>query len=136
MNVGKFLATGLAAGAVILVIMNIVSQVMAMVFKYNVLELGGMRAVTDPIMILFFAYPFVLGFALTYAYSRITESLKGSEISKGLSFGVLMWIATSIPSTFLVWSSMNYPIGFTVSSVVGSLLFIPAAGVVIAKMPR
>jgi hypothetical protein len=29
---------------------------------------------------------------------------------------------------------MDYPIGFTVSSLVGSLLYIPAAGIIIAKL--
>ena len=44
-----------------------------------------------------------------------------------------MWIVVDITSAFLVFSSMDYPIGFTVNSVAGSLLDTLIAGIIIAK---
>jgi hypothetical protein len=124
----KLLVSGILAGVVITIVSFIVNATVGMVWPYNVLELGGMRAATDPMMLLFFLHPWVLGFALSYAYPYAEKSLKGD----GKAFGLLMWIVVSIPSAFLVYTSMNYPIGFTVSSVVGSLLYMLAAGMAIA----
>jgi hypothetical protein len=98
-----------------------------------VLNLGGMRsATTDPIMILFFVYPWVLAFAMTCVYLKIEGLLEGDWMAKGKQFGCIIWVVAGIPSAFLVWSSMNYPIGFTINSLVGSLLYMIAGGIVIA----
>ena len=136
MKTGKFLMSGVAAGVVILVLSQAMQLIVASIMPYNVLTLAGMRSVNDPIMILFFLHPFVLGLAMAYAYQHIVGSLKGNEVSKGTSFGALMWLVVSVPSAFLVWSSMNYPIGFTVSSIIGGLLYMLAAGILIAKMSK
>ena len=131
-NMKKFLVSGILAGIAILIISQIVSIISAAIWPYNVLAFGGMRPINDPIMVLFFLHPFVLGFALTWAYSKTEKIFKGNHIEKGKNFGLIAWIIAGLPSAFLVWSSMNYPIGFTISSVVGSLLYMLAAGIVIA----
>jgi hypothetical protein len=128
----KFLISGILAGIVIEVLSMIISTAMQAIGNYNVLALGGMRSVNDPIMALFFLYPFVLGFAMTYVYSKMEKQLKGSYVDKGKTFGLTTWILAGLPSAFLVWSSMNYPIGFTISSLVGSLIYMPCAGIAIA----
>ena len=140
----KFLISGFASGLVILVIMLFVSTILQSMFNYNVLELGGMRNKTDPIMALFFIHPWVLGFALSYIYifiikkeenrkeSKNTKDINRAYLKNGTDFGILMWIAVSIPNVFLVFSSMDYPIGFTVNSLIGSLFYMVAAGITIA----
>ena len=87
-------------------------------------------------MILYLLHPFVLAFALSYIYPMLEKNFKGSYIDKGKSFGIAMWIIVSIPSAFLVYSSMTYPIGFTVQSVIGGLLSMLAAGIVIARINK
>jgi len=128
----KFLISGILAGIVIEVLSLIISTAMQALGNYNVLALGGMRTVNDPIMALFFLYPFVLGFAMTYVYSKMEKQFKGDYVKKGKTFGLITWILAGLPSAFLVWSSMNYPIGFTISSLIGSLIYMPCAGIVIA----
>lgn len=132
MDTKKFLVSGILAGIVITIVSYIMSAIVGAIWPYDVLSLGGMRNATDPIMLLFFLHPWVLGFALSYAYPYVEKNLKGDNSRKGRKFGFLMWLVVSIPSAFLVYSSMNYPVGFTVSSVVGSLLYMLAAGVTIA----
>jgi hypothetical protein len=135
----KCLKTGILAGIAIFVVMWIVSLAAQAIFAYDVLKLDGMRAVTDPIMILFFVYPWVLAFAMTCVYLKIERLLEGDWMAKGKQFGCIIWIVAGIPSAFLIWSSMNYPIGFTISSLVGSLLYMIAGGIVIAwssKAPK
>ena len=125
---------GVVSGIVIIVIDLIFSWLTQTIWQYNVLELPGMRTIDDPIAILFFIYPWVLGYALSIVYSQLGKAINGNSISKGLKFGFLMWIAVGFTSAFLVFSSMDYPIGFTVNSVISSLIYIPLASIVISKI--
>jgi len=133
MKAKQILVGGILAGIVIFVISWIFSWLSQTISQYNVLELAGMRAVDDPVAILFFVYPWVLGFALSYVYSYFDKALEGDSTAKGWKFGLLMWIVVSITSAFLVFGSMNYPVGFTVNSVVGPFIYMLVAGIIIAK---
>jgi len=129
----KFIKTGILTGVVISIVSWIVSTVVNMIWPYDVLSLGGMRPISDPVMLLFFLHPWVLGFALSYIYPHVVKKeSKGNYIDKGKHFGFMMWIITGVPSAFFVFSSMNYPVGFTINSIVGNLLYMLAAGVTIA----
>lgn len=124
----QFILGGIIAGIVIEIISYVFSWLTQTITNYNVMELAGMRPITDPISILFFVYPWVLGFALSFAFLSFQKSFQGTHISIGLKFGLLMWIVISIPSALLVFASMNYPVGFTISSVLGSLIYLLVAG--------
>jgi hypothetical protein len=130
----KFFISGIAAGAVFLVISFAFSFLVQAVWPYDVLSLGGMRSIGDPVMALFFLYPFVIGIAISYAYKYV--SLKGSYLEKGKKFGLLMWLVYGIPSTFIVYTSMNYPIGFHISSLFGNLIGLVVAGIIIARLSK
>lgn len=132
----KFLISGILTGIVITIVSTIMNAIISTIWPYNLLSLEGIRSVADPVMILYFLYPWVLGFALVYAYNYIERALKGNYITKGKKFGMLTWIVVSIPSAFLVWSSMNYPIGFTINSVIGSLIYMIATGITIAWVQK
>jgi len=124
---------GIFSGIAIILIDMIFSCFTQTIWEYNVFELPGMRTIEDPVAILFFVYPWVLGFAMTYVYPYIGKVLEGDSIVKGWKFGLMMWVVVSITSAFLVFTSMNYPIGFTINSVVGPLIYMPVSGIVIAK---
>ena len=130
------LIPGIIAGIVILVVSTITSYFTQMLFSYNVLTLDGIRAVNDPIMMLFFLYPFVLGLAIAYLYDFAKTSFKGNALQKGVSLGFIAWIVSAIPSAFVVFTSMTYPMGFTVDMVIGSLISMLVAGLVIAKLSK
>ena len=130
----KLIKSGIAAGAVFLVISFAFSFLVQAIWPYDLLSLGGMKSATDPIMALFFLYPFVIGFAIAYLYKYV--NLKGSYMEKGRKFGLLMWIVYGIPSTFVIYTSMNYPIAFSINTLFGDLLGLLAAGIVIAKISK
>ena len=132
----KIVIGGLVAGFVILVVSQIVSYVVTAVpgFYFNIFELGGMRSINDPTMALFFLYPWVLGFAMAIAFAKFKDSFKETGLCRGKSCGLFVWLLAGLPSAFLVWSSMNYPIGFTVNSILGSLLYMVAAGITLEKI--
>lgn len=130
----KTFLAGFAASIVIFVLSFALQALVQLVFSYDVLSLGGMRSVNDPIMALFFAHPFVLGFGLTIAYELLMCDAKGDSFKKGKRFGAAAWLIGGLPNAFIVFSSMNYPLGFTVNSVVGSFVHFVAASLVIARI--
>jgi len=113
-----------------------VSTATQALFDYNVLTLAGMRSVNDPVSMLFFVYPFVVGLAMAILHDFAKKSFTGTAIRKGIVLGLLGWIVYGIPSAFIVFSSMNYPIGFTVNSVIGSLVYMLGAGITITKLSK
>ena len=134
MKLKQILIGGILAGIVIEVISMAVSWLAQSIWNYDVLKLAGMRTINDPVSILFFVYPWVLGFALVCVYSYFEKALEGNYVAKGWKFGLLMWIVVSISSAFLVFASMDYPIGFTVNSLIGPLIYMLVTGIVIAKI--
>jgi hypothetical protein len=134
MDLKKFLISGFLAGIVIFVIWMVFGYLVQMVFPYDVTKLPGMRAETDPVMLLFFLNPWVYGFAMALFYPYFGESIMGDYIVKGRTFGGLVWLVSSIPSAFIVYTSMEYPIGFTINQVIGSLIYMIIAGIIIAKV--
>lgn len=133
MDTKKFFISGFVSGIVMLVLSFALSAVFQSLFSFNMLSLAGMRSVNDPVMVLFFLYPFVLGFALTYLYGFVKGHFKGTISKKALGFGTLSWVVLTIPSAFLVFSSMDYPLGFYVNAVVGSLIYLIAGSFVIVS---
>ena len=128
--------SGIVAGIVILVLSMIISTATQALFNYNVLTLAGMRSVNDPVSMLFFLYPFVVGLAVAILYDFTKKSFTGTTLRKGIVLGLLGWIVYGIPSAFIVFSSMNYPTGFTVNSVIGSLVYMLGAGITITKLSK
>ncbi|MCX6667124.1 MAG: hypothetical protein NTV74_02640 [Euryarchaeota archaeon] len=134
MKLKQILIGGILAGIVIEVISMAFSWLAQSIWNYDVLKLAGMRTINDPVSILFFVYPWVLGFALVCVYSYFEKALEGNYVTKGWKFGLLMWVVVSISSAFLVFVSMDYPIGFTVNSVIGPLIYMLVTGIVVAKI--
>jgi hypothetical protein len=128
--------SGVVAGIVVLVLSMIVSTATQALFDYNVLTLVGMRSVNDPISMLFFLHPFVVALAMAILYDFAKKSFTGTATRKGIVLGLLGWIVYGIPSAFIVFSSMDYPIGFTVNSVIGSLVYMLGAGITITKLSK
>jgi len=130
----KTLKAGIAAGVAMLIVYFLVSMIVMAVAPYNILSLGGMRSATDPLMMLFFLHPIVLGLIFAYAYNYIGKSLKGKPRDKGTEYGILMWLVYTIPSAFIVFTSMNYPLEFTIQQVAGGWVMMLAGGKVITRM--
>jgi len=44
-----------------------------------------------------------------------------------------MWLVIGVPTTVIVSSTMDYPVGFMVNELIGPLIYLVLAGIVIAK---
>jgi len=126
----------IVAGLVITVLALVVDSIVKTVLPYDVFALGGMRAKDDPLMMMFFLHGWVLAAAMTVVYVKLGQALKGKECKKGMHFGLLMWLVVNLPSSFLVFTSMDYPLGFHLSGLVASIIYMPAAGIAIAKIMK
>lgn len=137
MNWKGFLLGGLAAGIAIFVVNMLFGMFWEFIFPgFNamMLALPGMRAITDPVMVLYFLHPFVVGFAMSLFYQHFKAALKGTRFHRGLKYGFMVWVLAAIPSIFMVYSSMNYPTNVVIMWATGPLLYYPLAGIVIARL--
>ena len=134
MDIKRIAVSTIVAGTLILVVSMVVSTVTQVFLKYDVLTLPGMRSVKDPVSILFFFQPYVVALGLVILYNFAKNNFTGTIIRNGVVLGLLGWILYGIPSAFIVYSSMDYPIGFTVDSVIGPLIYMLGAGITITGL--
>ena len=125
---------GFSGGVVLLVFMFVFSRIAAAIAPFDIATLGGMRAMNDPVMALFFLYPFVLSFVAAILFDVIKDSLKGTVLSKGLTFGLLLFMLQTIPSIFVIFTSMTYPFGFHLSTFLYGIIGYPVIGILYAKI--
>ncbi len=134
----KTIVSGIVAGVAMLVIGMIVNNAFMLLPAVNAdyHNVSLMRPFNDPLMWLFFAYPFVLGFALAWIWNKTKSLIKGKWINRGLKFGGTYWAITTIPGMLVSYSS--FPISFltifawTISGLVNALI----AGMIFARMNK
>lgn len=134
MNTKNVILAGLSGGVVLLVSMFVFGKIATAISPYDIATIGGMRAMDDPVIALFFLYPFVLSFVAAILFDVIKDSLKGTALSKGLMFGVLLFMVQTIPSMFVIFTSMIYPLGFHISSFLNGIIGYPLIGILLAKI--
>ncbi|AJF59921.1 MAG: hypothetical protein J4224_03205 [Candidatus Diapherotrites archaeon] len=134
-SVGRAVASTVAAGLALLILSFVVSGIFGFIFTdYNVLELDGMRSTDDPLMIFYFIHPFFAALVYSVGFYLIKSSFSGSTVMKGIRFGLFLFLVVTLPSQFLVFSSMDYPPAFYVINLATSIIALPVAGIIIAKI--
>jgi len=134
LDIKRIAVSTIVAGTLILVVSIVVSTITQVFLKYDVLALPGMRSAKDPVSILFFFQPYVVALGLAILYNFAKNNFTRTMIRNGVVLGLLGWILYGIPSAFIVYSSMAYPIGFTVNSVIGPLIYMLGAGITITGL--
>ncbi len=129
----KFLLAGLLGGLAIFIVSMALSFVVQAIAPYDIFSLAGMRSIDDPLMMFFFLVGWVYAFPMAYAYSHFKGSMQGTFVQKGIRFGFLVWLLTAVPTTFIIFTTMTYPLGFHLDSIVGGLIWLMAGSIVIAK---
>ena len=136
MDCKRFVLSGVASGILILVIMTLFGFITQIIAPYDITSIGGMRALDDPIMALFFLAPFVIGFVTTYVYELTKKAFNGDKKSKALKLTLIMYLVYVVPSEFIILTSMTYPIGFHLDNLVGGLIYLTFASFVIVKIMK
>ncbi|MFA4824189.1 MAG: hypothetical protein WC593_03435 [Methanoregula sp.] len=125
---------GIIVGTILLVLMVAVNLIMNIIIPVDISSYGGMRAMNDPIMLLFFFYPFVVAIAAAFVFDRVKDSLKGTPVEKGLIFGLLLIIIMTIPSLYVMYTSMTWPVAFYISTGIWEIVSFPVAGLIFARI--
>ena len=134
MNIKNITVAGIAGGIILLIAMFVFGKIAGIFAPFDMATLGGMRAANDPVMVLFFFYPFVLAFVAAIFFDVIKDTLKGTYLNKGLMFGLLLFILETIPSMFVIFTTMTYPLGFHISSFLTGIIAYPVIGIIFAKI--
>jgi hypothetical protein len=132
---GKKLLISWIAGAVLLYItMVIFSFVSIGIAPYDIYSIAGMRQATDPLMMLYFAYPLVFSLTAACSYSLVRTALPGTSIQKGLLFGGILILLVLVNNVFVIFSSMTYPPGFFIELLLNGLIGYPLLGILYSKI--
>ena len=130
---GKKIFIATLAGGLLLTLFEIAFGMVAnAVAPYDIFAIGGMRTPDDPLMVLFLAYPFVLAFFSSLVFDTIETALDGPPLRKGISFGVILLLLVTLPSLFVIFSSMLYPPGFYIANFLTGVIGFPVLGCLFA----
>ena len=134
----KILLGGVAGGILLFIAQFAFSALGNAVAPYDVFAIGGMRQAEDPLMTLFYAYPFVLSFASAVVFDRVKGALgdedAGCPCTAGLRFGAILILLVTVPGMFVIYSSMVYPAGFYIGNILFGLIGFPALGMLYARI--
>jgi hypothetical protein len=92
------------------------------------------RPWNDPIMMLYFVYPFILGFVLQKFWELIQNKLSGKGIQKVFEFTKLYFVIATIPGMFISYSSFQVSLAMILSWTVGGFIQTFAAGYIFATI--
>ena len=131
----KNIATGsISAGFFLLLLMVISGCLVNIVLPTDISQYGGMRAMNDPIMTLFYLYPFVIGCAAAIIFDIVKGCLDGTPVRKGQIFGVMLICIMTIPSLFVMYTSMTWPVDFYISTLLWELISFPLMGILFVRI--
>ncbi|MDD3856586.1 MAG: hypothetical protein PHP43_00880 [Methanoculleus sp.] len=134
MNAKDILVGGFIGGIALFVVNFVISALVALVAPYDILALEGMRSVEDPLMLFFFAHPFVLSFAAAIVFDLVKDALPGQAGSKGAIYGAALVLVYTVPSIFVTFTSMDYPAGFYLEQLLFGVVGFPLIGAIYAMI--
>lgn len=134
----KILLPGIVAGIVMLIVGMVVSQLFGMVVPTLMAEYNNpnlFRPWDDPLMSLYFLYPFYLGIALAWVWDKVKLLVAaGGVLKRGATFGLAFFVVASFPGIFMTYSCHPYSLTMVISLWVGALVQLVCAGVVYARL--
>jgi hypothetical protein len=134
MNAKNIATGGISAGFVLLILMVISGYLVNMVLPTDISRYGGMRAMNDPVMNLFYLYPFVIACAAAIIFDIVKGCLEGTQVRKGLMFGAMLICIMTIPSLYVMYTSMTWPVDFYVSTLLFEIVSFPLMGILFARI--
>lgn len=128
----KIILPGLSLGVIMLIVGMVVNYLFMLIPSVSAdYSSGFMRSWSDPLMMLFFLYPFVLGLVFAWLWAKTKESFKGKM--RGCYFGWLLFFLTTVPGMFVTYTSFNLSFLTILSWTVSGLINAKIAGFFLAK---
>lgn len=85
-------------------------------------------------IMLYFIHPFIIAMALSWFWNRTKSKLTGSFISRGIEFGIIYSLMATLPSMWLVFSSITVSLTMVITWFVLGVLQAIVTGLVCEKM--
>jgi hypothetical protein len=133
----KTILFGLLAGVIMLAVGMLISQMFHAVspsLKAEYENPNLFRPWSDPLMMLYFVHPFMMGVILAWVWSKIKTVLNAElGLLSGINFGLAFWCCTSIPGMFITYAS--FPVSFLMvfSWLFSNLVQMLCAGILFSK---
>jgi hypothetical protein len=130
----KIVGPGLLAGLLMLIVgmvLNIAIEKMIPGIMAEYKTPGLFRPWTDPLMQIYFAYPFILGLALAYAWDKIKGCLGENKV---WAFVWGLFLVATLPGMFITYSSFQVSLAMVLSWTICGIVNVLVAGLVFAKM--
>lgn len=134
----KIILFGIVVGIINLILGTVVSYLFmlfpAVSADYN--NSAVMRAWSDPLMSLFFVYPFIQGIILAWVWDMSKTLFHGTLAGRGTKFGLAIWLISTIPGMWMSYTC--FPLSFLtiVSWTVGGFVTAIAAGIILARINK
>lgn len=94
------------------------------------------RPWSDPLMSLFFLYPFVLGVLLAWFWDKVKDAFRGSPVHRGFAFGWAYAVIAGVPGMLMTYSSFVLSIWTILSWLVSSFITAILGAMILAKMNK
>jgi hypothetical protein len=131
----KIISSGLIAG-VVLLILSILS-LYATIYFFPTLAAQYYDPAFDSESgryMIYYAHPFVIGLALAWFWDRFKTVLKGSNLTRGLEFGVVYALIAIFPAMWITYSALSVSLAMVGTWLVFGLLQGVVAGLVFEKL--
>ena len=129
----KIIWPGLFVGVIALVLNMIVNYAFMLIPSVKADYYSGfMRSWQDPLMMVFFLYPFILGIVFAWLWDTTKSSFKGKM--RGCYFGWILFFLTTVPGMFITYTSFNLSFLTILGWTISGLLTAKIAGFVLAWM--
>lgn len=134
----KIIVPGIVAGLVNLVASFILSQVTNILWpslSAEYINSAIFRPWSDPLMSLYFLYPFLLGFVLAWVWDKTHKLIAGkTDFDKAYKFGLSYWLVAGLPGMFITYSSFQVSLALVLSWTISGLVEGVLAGWVFARL--
>jgi hypothetical protein len=131
----KIITSGLIAGVVLLILS--VLALYAMIWFLPTLAAQYYDPAFDSQSgryMLYYAHPFVIGLALAWFWDRFKTVLKGSNLTRGIEFGLVYALIAIFPVLWLNYSALSVSLAMVGTWLVFGLLQGIVAGFVFEKL--
>lgn len=134
----KILWTGLVAGIAMMLVNMALNPVFDALFPW--LKGAYMNPVfrpwQDPIMMLFFVYPILLGLGLSFVWDKTKQLFTKSACQNGINFGLIYFVVGGIPTFFINYSSFSLPFVMILTWTIMGLVNGLVAGCILARLNK
>ena len=134
----NFVKPGLMTGLAMLIISLIFSMALQIIFPQIAQEYATQmyRSYSDPLMLLFYLGPFILGLIIAWVWELTSLIMKGDDLTKAVNFSLVYLVLTQIPGMFMTYTSMNVSLLLIMSWILTNFVQVLCGSIIISKMNK